>query len=194
MLLWKKQLYGKIENKKAGFLRLCLIILTQLLYHNWRNQRMALFDIKKYETPSAKDVDMDRTKYNVGVFLSAYLSARCRVGQPREPKVTASYSLVPPSTANNVFEAEQMLIDREEAQEEFEYLHKLFIRGYSAIQHPHKPDVTERRKKIFYDRYINGLSIYVTAQRNNTSEESVKLESNKIIIQFASALELVAFK
>ncbi|HFC9328204.1 TPA: ArpU family transcriptional regulator, partial [Enterococcus faecium] len=29
---------------------------------------------------------------------------------------------------------------------------------------------------------------------NNTSEESVKLESNKIIIQFASSLELVAFK
>ena len=136
----------------------------------------------------------EKAKHNVGVFLSAYLSARCRVGQSREPKVTASYSLVPPSTVNNVFEAERMLIDREEAQEEFEYLHKLFIRGYSAIQHPHKPDVTERRKKIFYDRYINGLSIYVTAQRNNTSEESVKLESNKIIIQFASALELVAFK
>lgn len=155
---------------------------------------MVLFDVKKYETPEAKDVDMDRTKHNVGVFLSAYLSARCRVGQAREPKVTASYSLVPPSTANNTFEAERMVIEKEEAQEEFEYLHKLFIRGYSAIQHPHKPDVTERRKKIFYDRYINGLSIYVTAQRNNTSEESVKLESNKIIIQFASALELVAFK
>ncbi|HEM8377275.1 TPA: ArpU family transcriptional regulator, partial [Enterococcus faecium] len=48
--------------------------------------------------------------------------------------------------------------------------------------------------KIFYDRYINGLPIYVTAQRNNTSEESVKVESNRIIIQFASSLELVAFK
>ncbi|HBL1601993.1 TPA: ArpU family transcriptional regulator, partial [Enterococcus faecium] len=47
---------------------------------------MVLFDVKKYETPSAKDVDMERTKHNVAVFLSAYLSARCRVGQPREPK------------------------------------------------------------------------------------------------------------
>jgi len=155
---------------------------------------MVLFDVKKYETPEAKDVDMERTKHNVAVFLSAYLSARCRVGQPREPKVTASYSLVPPSTANNTFEAERIMIEKEEAQKEFEYLHKLFIRGYSVIQHPHKPDVTERRKKIFYDRYINGMSIYVTAQRNNTSEESVKAESNKIIIQFASSLELVAFK
>ncbi|HBL1599124.1 TPA: ArpU family transcriptional regulator, partial [Enterococcus faecium] len=75
---------------------------------------MVLFDVKKYETPSAKDVDMERTKHNVAVFLSAYLSARCRVGQPREPKVTASYSLVPPSTADHIFEAERMLIDKEE--------------------------------------------------------------------------------
>lgn len=155
---------------------------------------MVLFDVSKYETPSAKDVDMERTKHNVSVFLSAYLSARCRIGQPREPKVTASFSLIPPSTANNMFEAEQMLIDKEEAQEEFIYLHKLFIRGYSAIQHPHKPDVTERRKRIFYDRYINGNPIYLTAQRNIMSEESVKQESNMIIVQFASALELVAFK
>ena len=146
---------------------------------------MVLFDVKKYETPDAKDVDMEQTKHNVSVFLSAYLAARCRVGQPREPKVTASFSLVPPSTANNVFE---------EAQEEFDYLHKLFVRGYSAIQHPHKPDVTERRKRIFYDRYINGNPIYLAAQRNCISEESVKQESNMIIVQFASALELVAFK
>lgn len=155
---------------------------------------MVLFDVSKYETPSAKDVDMERTKHNVSVFLSAYLSARCRIGQPREPKVTASFSLVPPSTANSAFEAEQMLIEKEEAWDEFAYLHKLFIRGYSAIQHPHKPDVTERRKRIFYDRYINGNPIYLTAQRNLMSEESVKQESNMIIVQFASALELVAFK
>lgn len=155
---------------------------------------MVLFDVSKYETPSAKDVDMERTKHNVSVFLSAYLSARCRIGQPREPKVTASFSLVPPSTANSTFEAEQMLIDKEEAQEEFIYLHKLFIRGYSAIQHPHKPDVTERRKRIFYDRYICGKAIFAVAERNHISEESVKQESNMIIVQFASALELVAFK
>ncbi|EMW5998695.1 TPA: ArpU family transcriptional regulator, partial [Enterococcus faecium] len=28
---------------------------------------MVLFDVKKYETPSAKDVDMERTKHNVAV-------------------------------------------------------------------------------------------------------------------------------
>lgn len=94
---------------------------------------MVLFDVKKYETPEVKDVDMERTKYNVAVFLSAYLSARCRAGQPREPKVTSSFSLVPPSTVNSTFEAEQLLIDKEEAWEKFAYLHKLFIRGYASI-------------------------------------------------------------
>ena len=155
---------------------------------------MALFDVKKYETPASKDVDMERTKHNVSVFLSAYLAVRCRVGQPREPKVTATFSLVPPSTNNSTFEAERMLLEEEEAWEEFDYLHKLFVRGYSVIQHPHKPDVTERRRKIFYDRYIYGNSIYITAQKSNISEESVKQESNMIIVQFASALELVSFK
>ena len=154
---------------------------------------MVLFDVKKYETPDAKDVDMEQTKHNVSVFLSAYLAARCRVGQPREPKVTASFSLVPPSTAKNTFEAEQMLIQKEEAQEEFDYLHKLFVRGYSAIQHP-QARCNRAKKRIFYDRYINGNPIYLAAQRNCISEESVKQESNMIIVQFASALELVAFK
>ena len=154
---------------------------------------MALFDVKKYEVPDPKNVDIEKTKYNVGVFMQAYLSARSRVGQPREPKVTQSFSLIPPSTANNDFEAEQILIENEEAKEEFNYLHDLFIKGYASIQHPFKPEISERRKKIFYDRFILGKTIYLTAQRSYVSEETVKQESNIAIIQFSSALELVVF-
>ncbi|MDT2635683.1 ArpU family transcriptional regulator [Enterococcus dongliensis] len=155
---------------------------------------MVLFDVSRYETPNPKDVNLANTKHNVSVFMAAYLSSRSRVGQPREPKVTQSFSLIPPSTTKHTFEAEQILIDSEDAKEEFIYLHKLFIKGYSAIQHPFKPDVTERRKKIFYDRYIRGLPIYVTAQHANISEEMVSQESAGCIVQFASALELVSFK
>ena len=154
---------------------------------------MALFDVKKYEVPDPKNVDIEKTKYNVGVFMQAYLSARSRVGQPREPKVTQSFSLIPPSTANNYFEAEQILIENEEAKEEFNYLHDLFIKGYASIQHPFKPEISERRKKIFYDRFILGKTIYLSAQRSFVSEETVKQESNIAIIQFSSALELVVF-
>ena len=156
---------------------------------------MALFDVSKYEVPDPKNVDIENTKHNVGVFLSAYLPARSRVGQPREPKVTSSFSLIPPSTSsNNQGEAEQILIQKEEAWEEFEYLHNLFEKGFSVIQHPFKPEITQRRKKIFYDRYILGYSIYVAAQRNHISEDLVSQDSTKSIVQFASALELLEFR
>ena len=95
---------------------------------------MSLFDIKKYSLPTQDEVDMVETRKNIGVFMSAYMSARGRVGQPREPKVTASYSLVPPSTANHTFEAESILIDQEEAQEEFIYLHSLFQIGRASCR------------------------------------------------------------
>lgn len=155
---------------------------------------MSLFDIKKYSLPTQDEVDMVETKKNIGIFMSAYMSARGRVGQPREPKVTASYSLVPPSTANHTFEAESILIDQEEAQEEFIYLHSLFLTGYEKIQHPFKPDIAMRRKKVFMDRFVRGYSVYVTAQRNNVSEDLVTAETNVVVIQFASALELLVFK
>lgn len=155
---------------------------------------MVLFDVSKYEVPDPQNVDIEKTKYNVGVFMSAYLAARCRVGQPREPKVTASFSLIPPSTVDSGAEAEQILIEKDEAAAEFEYLHDLFKKGYATIQHPFKPDISERRKKIFYDRYVSGLSVYVTAQRNIISEDTVSQEATKSIIQFASALELLIFR
>lgn len=183
-----------MKNKKAGFLRLILIIRIFSISQGGIAV-MVLFDVSKYEVPDPKSVDIEKTKYNVGVFLSAYLPARSRVGQPREPKVTSSFSLIPPSTANtNQGEAEEILIQNEEAKEEFDYLHNLFEKGFSVIQHPFKPEITTRRKRIFYDRYILGNSIYVTAQRLHISEDLVSQESTKSIIQFASALELLKFR
>lgn len=156
---------------------------------------MALFDVSKYEVPDPKNVDLDKTKYNVGVFMAAYLSARSRVGEPREPKITSSFSLVPPSfSTKNHAQAEQMLIQKEEAEEEFWYLHSLFKKGYAAIQHPFKPEIAERRKKVFYDRYISGVSVYLVSQRYHISEDLVSQESSTAIVQFASALELLQFR
>ena len=86
------------------------------------------------------------------------------------------------------------MIQKEEAWEEFEYLHNLFEKGFSVIQHPFKPEITQRRKTILYDRYILGYSIYVAAQRNHISEDLVSQDSTKSIVQFASALELLEFR
>ena len=183
-----------MKNKKAGFLRLILIIRIFSISQGGIAV-MVLFDVSKYEMPAKENVDMERTKYNVGVFLGEYLASRSRVGQPREPKITSSFSLVPPTHSSvNHPEAEQLLIQNETAQEEFTYFHKLFVQGFSAVQHPFKPDITKRRKQIFYDRYIHGYSVNFTAERCHVSEELVKQESSVILIQFASALELVRFK
>lgn len=155
---------------------------------------MKLFDVKKYETPKNKDVNMEKTKYNVSVFLSAYMSARTRCMQPREPKVTSNFSIVPPCFSNQFYSGvEDIVMNNEEAKNELNYLDNLFVKGFSAIQHPFKPEIGTRRKKIFYDRFLNGQSIYITAERNHISEDLAYQESNKAIIQFASALELVEF-
>ncbi|MHC5215217.1 ArpU family phage packaging/lysis transcriptional regulator [Enterococcus sp. LJL128] len=156
---------------------------------------MVLFDVSKYETPDPKDVNLDRTKYNVGVFMNAYLAARTRYGQPREPKLTSSFSLVPPaSSGENNAEAEKILIENEEAREKFDYLHELFVLGFAAIQHPFKPEICDRRKKIFYNRYILGLSVYICSQQLHISEDLVSQDAALAIIQFADALELVEFR
>ena len=155
---------------------------------------MPKFDLNKYKKVDKNEVDYPKTKDNLKIFLNAYFKARERVGKPREPKITATLSEIPVSSGRVSKEAEDILIYNEQAKEELLELHELFIRGYSAIQHPFKPDIAMRRKKIFMDRFVRGYSVYVTAQRNNVSEDLVTADTNIIVIQFASALELLSLK
>lgn len=153
---------------------------------------MALFDVSKYEQPKADKIDMELTKYYVGIFLTAYKSARSRVGQPSEPKVTSSFSLVPPSFSNQFSSSvEDAVIRNNESITEFVELHELFNKGYSAITHPFKTEVTDRRRKIFIMRYINGLPVDVICERINYQNNVVTDESKEALIQFAGALELL---
>ncbi len=153
------------------------------------------FNTAMYEQMDVKKVDLVETRRRLGVFLSAYLSARTRVGQPREPKITSSFSLVPPSFSNqNSAQAEDILIQNEDAKEEFYYLNDLFERGFSTVQHPFKPEISNRRKQVFYDRYILGKSIYVVAQSNHISEETVKQDSIAALVQFCEALGILVLK
>ena len=155
---------------------------------------MAKFDINKYKEVSEKEVDMKKTKHNLGIFLNAYFKARERAGQPREPKVTATLSEIPVSSGRISKEAEDILIYNEQAKEEFLELHDLYIKGYSAIQLPFSPERTERRKKIFRDRMIKGYSEYLTSQRQLTAESLVRSELKQAIIQFCQELDIVEYK
>lgn len=155
---------------------------------------MAKFDLNKYKEVSAKEVDMKKTKHNLGIFLNAYFKARERAGQPREPKITATLSEIPVSSGRVSKEAEDILIYNEQVKEEFLELHDLYIKGYSAIQAPFSAERTERRKKIFYDNMIRGYSQVKTALRHYTSEDSVQKEIRKAIIQFCQELDIVEYK
>ncbi|CAI3505429.1 ArpU family transcriptional regulator [Enterococcus cecorum] len=155
---------------------------------------MPKFDLNKYKKDNEKEVDYPKTKDNLKIFLNAYFKARERVGMPREPKITATLSEIPVSSGRVSKEAEDILIYNEQAKEELLELHKLFIRGYSAIQHPFKPDIAMRRKKIFMDRFVYGYPIFMVAERNHISEYLVSTESNEAIAQFCQELDIVEYK
>ena len=77
---------------------------------------MAKFDIEKYKQVDEKQIDYKQTKDNLEIFLNAYFKARERVGQPREPKTTATLSIVPTTSGRISREAEDILIYNEQAK------------------------------------------------------------------------------
>lgn len=156
---------------------------------------MVLFDVTKYEVPSNDDINMTATKKNFEIFIRTYKNSRERVGQPRIPKVTQSFSLIPPSTVNSSSgEAERMLIQREDDLKEFKELHGLFVKGYSAISHPFKVDVTERRRQIFILRYLQGFNIMETLDLVPVGKDIINDESKEAMIQFCNELQLIVTK
>ena len=156
---------------------------------------MVLFDVSKYEVPKNDDVDMNLTKKNFEVFIRAYKNSREKVGQPRVPKVTQSFSLVPPSTANsNSGEAERMMIQKEDDIEEFKELHQLFAKGFIAISHPFKSDVTERRRQIFILRYLQGFSVNEVMDLVPVGKDIITEETKEAMLQFCYELQLIINK
>lgn len=152
------------------------------------------FDLSKYKVPDPKEVDWSVTKSNFEVFINAYKVSRERAGHPRLPKVTQSFSLVPLATTNKGSgQAEMLLIQREEVLEEFKELHELFVKGYSAISHA-KPEKSERRKKIFYLRFISGLQLQEIMDRLYIGRETASIESRTAMLQFCHELELTVLK
>ena len=153
-----------------------------------------VFDLTKYQLTEANSIDMSATKKNLVVFLNAYQTARERVDYPRVPKITQSFNLIPSSNhIQRTGEAEILLIQKEEYIEELQELHDLFVNGYLAISHIN-PDVTTRRRKIFFLRYLQRLTILQTADRLFISEGAVKYDSRQAIIQFCDATGLTILK
>lgn len=79
-------------------------------------------------------------------------------------------------------------------KEEFEYTQKCFRHGFYAITHPYRPDVTERRRKIFVYRYLQGQSISIVSERINYQKNIIVNESKMGIVQFSASLDMLSRK
>lgn len=153
---------------------------------------MKAFNIAQYEQPEFESIDWQKTKYNVGVFLTAYKTARERVGQPACPRRTMEYSLLNKEYCFVI--QNEALNDYEEFRHEFIRLNKLFVLGYSSIMHAHYPEITERRRTVFMLKYVNGLSGTAISERINYQKNIIVDDSKTAIIQFAQALSLIVDK
>lgn len=153
---------------------------------------MRTFNSGKYELPDFTSIDWQKTKHNVGIFLSAYKTARERMGHKAYPKRAMDYSFITNESA--LVARNQELNDYEEYRDEFIRLTKLFIIGYTAIMHPYNPEMTERRRTIFMLKYLQGLSVIVIGERINYQKNIITDESKLAISQFAHPLSLIELK
>lgn len=152
-----------------------------------------IFDPSKYTGEKQGKINLAATKRNFFQFVQIYQSARERVGFSMIPKVTQSFSIVPPSkNSNRSGEAETLLINQESALEAFEELHGLFLDGYLAIIHSN-PEKTVRRRSIFFLRYFEGILCANITERLYVSKDIVSDESKAALIQFCNKLGLTIY-
>lgn len=153
---------------------------------------MRLFDIEKYELPTVDQINWKETKKTVGVFLSAYKTARERVGLPVFPKLTSGYHL----NNEEMRRIQEMdaLNGYEDYRAEFLRLNQLFILGYSSIMNPYRPEVTERSRSVFMLRYLYGLSVPLISERINYQKNIIIDDSKQSMVQFSQALNLLVPK
>lgn len=148
--------------------------------------KVQLFDISRYELPNVEMVEWTSTRYNVGVFLSAYRMCRERMKLSPYPKMTVDALLGNQEAELRSIEGQNKHV--EETYQEFLHNQHCFEHGYSAIMHPYRPEVTERRRKIFFYRFLYGLPVIAISERIHYQKNVIVDESKMAMLQFASAV------
>lgn len=153
---------------------------------------MYLFDITEYEMPTYDKVEWAKTKHQVGIFLAAYKISRERNGFSSLPKLTAEYTMM--TIEANEIQSSQKIDYQDFYKKEYVHLHRLFVLGYSSIVHPYRPEVTERRRKVFMLRYLYGLNVSTISERIHYQKNIVVDDSKKTMLQFSRSLNLLELK
>lgn len=153
---------------------------------------MRVFDNYYNELPALDAIDWEETKKNIGNYLAAYRTSRERVHLSTTPKISAEGQLA--LLELRLLEGYGIHNRNKKYQQIFQANHRCFIHGFSAIVEPFQPDRTQRRRKIFFYRYILGLTIEAVCGRIYYQRNVVMGESKLAIRQFASATGLLVMK
>ena len=151
---------------------------------------MSLFDVSKYEVPNDEDVDLVLTRKNFEIFIRAYKNSREKAGQPRVPKVTQSFSLIPPSTSNGVLEKpKECLFNVRMILQSFKS-----CMNYSSkdllLSHIHLDQKLQKDVDKFILRYLQGFTVSEILEMIHVSKDIVTDES-KAMLQFSNEIKLV---
>ncbi len=152
---------------------------------------MRIFEVSDYTLPTFDSIDWQKTKEQVGIFLRAYKVNRERVGLPIFPKLTSECFLVLREDPIK----EKWKVGQELTRNEEEYLktEQCFVYAFSAIMHPYRPEMTERRRRVFFYRYLYGLSVPLVSERISYQKNIIVDDSKMAMMQFALALDLLVF-
>ncbi|KAJ85631.1 hypothetical protein [Enterococcus faecalis] len=153
---------------------------------------MRLFEIDEYTLPPFEFVDWVKTKELVGIFLRAFKVNRERMGISIYPKLTNECFLISvEDPIKNKWKEGEKLTPYEEAYLKTE---QCFIHAFTAIMHPYRPEITERRRRVFFYRYLYGLPVPSVSERINYQKNIVVDESKMAMMQFALALDLLVYE
>ena len=140
------------------------------------------------------NINVEKTKENFGVFISAYWNARNFVR--RSMKATIKELINEPLA--DIENYSDDALPRKIDAKEFNYLHQLYIEGFNRIAISsslrNSKERTKRRRGIFHDSYIVRLRDAELAEKYSISLVTVKKEQEYAIIQFCEYLEIVAIK
>ncbi|EMF0094437.1 transcriptional regulator [Enterococcus hirae] len=145
---------------------------------------MCLFDVQHYQIPEIEALDWGKTKEQLYLFIQSYVRARERIGLVRLPKLDQSFSLFTEEISFSTISKQNLYY------QEYKTLHGLFILGYTSILHPCRPEITERRRRIFLLRYFYGLPILLVSERINYQRNVIIDESKQAVLQFTVALDI----
>jgi ArpU family phage transcriptional regulator len=99
------------------------------------------------------EIDREKTKEAVEAVLEKYRFYLLTIPEERLPKVTASYSLVPPTNTNAFHSStEDVVIDKVDRALERERYLEWFIRGVNRL--------SKREREIIYKRYLEDEEVF----------------------------------